>query len=133
MRHRYKYLLLVSMFMLPFVLFAQGQYTKISRPHDSKISIYSEYYPNPHAKFKGTIIFENGSGAPLTEWTQNKLFFNCVKQVGNLFMYDRSGLGKSPGDLTLSTKSPMTAKRINRKLMALLKKRSLNSLSCSTH
>lgn len=109
----------------PVVVFAMRQYTKISRPGYSKLPIYSEYYPNSHAKFKGTIIFENGSGTPLTEWTQNKKFFGCVRQLGNLFMYDRSGLGKSPGDLSMSQKKPMTAKLINIKLMQLLKSRKI--------
>ncbi|MCK4869482.1 MAG: alpha/beta fold hydrolase [Gammaproteobacteria bacterium] len=100
--------------------FVQGRYTKIGN-----VQIYSEYYPNPGARFKGTIIFENGSGTPLTEWTQNKNFFRCVRQLGNLFMYDRSGLGKSPADLSMSQKKPMTAKLINRKLMRLLKSRKI--------
>ena len=43
----------------------------------------------------------------------------------NIFLYDRSGLGKSPPDLSMSTKSPMTAKLINSKLMKLLKKRNI--------
>ena len=85
--------------------------------------IYSEYYSNPKALFKGTIIFQNGSGTDLTEWTQKKTFFNCAKKLGNIFVYDRSGLGKSPADLSMSLKNPMTAKLVNAKLFALLKKR----------
>ena len=82
--------------------------------------LYYEYYPNNSAEFKGTIIFQNGSGTPLSEWTQNKEFFNCIRKLGNVFLYDRSGLGKSPNDLSLSTKKPMTAKKINDQLIGLL-------------
>ena len=78
MKYKYKYLVLISILIFPLAVFAQGQ-------------LYSEYYPNPHAKFKGTIIFENGSGAALTEWTENEAFFQCAKQYGNLFLYDRIG------------------------------------------
>lgn len=117
---KYKYLILLSLFILPFHILAQGKYTKID-----DLPIYSEYYQNSHNSFKGVIIFENGSGTPLTEWTSNKTFFQCAKQYGSLFIYDRSGLGKSPPDLSMSTKKPMTAKRINHKLMKLLKKRNI--------
>ncbi len=110
----------LAILIMPIATFAAGQYTQMGY-----IKIYSEYYPNPHAQFKGTIIFENGSGVSLTEWTHNKAFFQCAKQYGNLFMYDRNGDGKSPPDLSLSTKNPMTAKLINTTLMKLLKKRSI--------
>lgn len=85
-------------------------------------TLFYQYYPNPQAKFKGTIIFQNGSGTPMTEWTQNRKFINCVKQYGNVFIYDRSGLGDSPPDLSMSSKKPMTAKLINDKLEKLLVK-----------
>ena len=62
------------------------------------VTLYSEYYPNSNAKFKGTLIFENGAGTLIEEWKQNKKFLNWAKQAGSLFLYDRSGLGKSPPD-----------------------------------
>ncbi len=117
---KFKYLVLISILIFPLLSFSQGQYTQVG-----KVKIYSEYYPNPQAKFKGTIVFENGSGTTLTEWTKNKSFFQCAKQYGNLFMYDRSGLGKSPPDFSMSIKKPMTAQLINSKLMKLLKKRNI--------
>ena len=89
------------------------------------ISIYSAYYPNPTAKFKGTIIFVNGSGTDLTEWKMNPKFFNCAKQLGSLFLYDRNGLGKSPPDLHLSSHHPISAQHIGDQLSVLLKKRHL--------
>ncbi len=55
-------------------VFAKGQYVNIDN-----FKIYSEYYPNVHAKFKGTIIFENGSGISLKEWKQNKTFFYMIE------------------------------------------------------
>ena len=110
-----KYLFLAC--LLSFNAFANGKLTTL----ESGISIYSEYYPNPTAKFKGTIIFENGSGTDISEWKSNQKFFNCVKQSGSVFLYDRNGLGKSPPDLQLSSKNPITAKLISDKLSALLK------------
>lgn len=116
MRFKCSYLLLISIFIYPIFVFAQGQYTKFDN-----LKIYSEYYPNTQAKFKGSILFENGSGNSLEEWTENSSFFQCAKQYGNLFMYDRSGLGKSSPDLSMSIQKPMTAELINFKLMKLLK------------
>ncbi len=118
MKRIYKYLLLIFFIFLAINVFANGQYTKIG-----DVRIYSEYYSNPNAKFKGTILFENGAGTTLKEWTKNKSFFQCARRYGNLFMYDRSGLGKSSPDLSMSIKNPMTAKLINSKLIKLLKKR----------
>jgi len=112
-----KYLLLLC--FLSFNVFASGQMTNISK----NVSIYSEFYPNPSAKFKGTIIFINGSGTDLTEWKYNKKFFNCAKQIGSVFLYDRNGLGKSPPDLQLSPSNPLTAKQVSDKLTLLLKQR----------
>ncbi len=114
------FVLVSTLFMLFSTSFAgeKNYFTKIGN-----IKLYSEYYPNSHAKFKGTIVFQNGAGTSLKEWTQNKTFFNCVRKYGNLFMYDRSGLGKSPPDMSMSLTNPMTPKIINHKLMALLKKR----------
>lgn len=115
---KYQRLLLVTLFMFPLVSFSQGEYTRVARA-----KLYSEYYSNSNAPFKGTIIFQNGSGTDLTEWTKNKDFFNCIKKLGKVFIYDRSGLGKSPADLSLSFNNPMTAELINKKLLMLLKKR----------
>ncbi len=104
-------------FLLSFNVFAGGKLTNIS----PNLSIYSEYYPNSSAKFKGTIIFENGSGTDINEWKHNIKFFNCVKQMGSVFLYDRNGLGKSPPDLQLSPNNPLTAKLVSDKLSILLK------------
>jgi pimeloyl-ACP methyl ester carboxylesterase len=90
---------------------------------ESGISFYTEYYPNTTSKFRGTIIFENGSGTTTDEWTQNKTFFNCARQVGSIFIYDRNGLGKSPADLNTSVNNPITAELVTGKLMEILKKR----------
>ena len=113
-----KNLSLAFLLFFPAITFAQGQYTQVGHA-----KLYSEYYPNPKSPFKGTIIFQNGSGTDLTEWTQNKTFFNCAKKLGNIFVYDRSGLGKSPADLSMSIKHPMTTMLVNAKLLALLEKR----------
>src|SRR5579863_1248544 len=99
--------------------YAIGTYTTI----ESGVTLYSEYYPNPKVKFKGTIVFENGSGTDITEWTQNQTFLNCVRQAGPIFLYDRNGLGKSPPDLHVSYKNPITAKFMSKKLFKLLKQR----------
>ncbi|MBP9743247.1 MAG: alpha/beta hydrolase [Burkholderiales bacterium] len=103
-------------FLLAIHSFAVGTYTTI----ESGVTIYSEYYPNPKAKFKGTIILENGSGSTTEEWTQNKQFLTCANQYGALFMYDRNGLGKSPADLHTSVSNPITAELVNSKLIKLL-------------
>lgn len=106
--------------MLASKIFAIGIYTKI---HNS--TLYSEYYPNNNSVFKGTIIFENGSGMALTQWTKNKKFFSCARNLGSLFFYDRNGLGKSQPDLTTSITNPITADMENKKLFQLLKKNNL--------
>lgn len=92
---------------------------------ESGISFYTEYYPNTAAKFKGTIVFENGSGTTTDEWTQNKTFFNCAKQAGSIFLYDRNGLGLSPADLSLSKNKPLTASYASSKLTKLLQKKQI--------
>lgn len=96
---------------------ALGTYTNI----ESGVTIYSEYYPNIKAKFKGTIIFENGSGMALTQWTNNKRFLSCANKLGSLFFFDRNGLGKSPPDLATSINNPITAEMENKKLFLLLR------------
>lgn len=90
---------------------------------ESGISFYTEYYPNTTAKFKGTIVFENGSGATTEEWTYNKQFFNCAKQVGSIFLYDRNGLGNNPADLNTSMQNPITAELVTGKLLKLLQQK----------
>jgi len=117
---RCKYLILVGFIIFPIVTFALGKYIRVDNT-----TLYSEYYPNPKASFKGTIIFQNGAGTALGEWTKNKTFLKCVERYGNLFMYDRSGLGNSPPDLGMSTEKPMTATLINLKLSQLLKKENI--------
>lgn len=87
------------------------------------VHLYSEYYKNSASKFKGTIVFINGSGTSMREWGQNKKFFNQAKHLGSLFLYDRSGLGGSPINLKLSGKNPITAKLIGDQLEKLLKSR----------
>jgi len=99
--------------------FSEG-YIKVNH-----VPLYYQLYSNNHAVFYGTIIFENGSGTTLNEWTKNKNFFNKVKQLGNVFIYDRSGLGKSPPDLSLSAQKPMTAKFVADKLSVILQKAKL--------
>ena len=89
------------------------------------MALYSEYYSNTNAKFQGTIIFENGSGTDISEWTRNPKFLNCVKRAGSLFFYDRNGLGKSPPDFHLSANTPITGKLISDKLSILLKKNNI--------
>lgn len=64
--------------------------------------------------FKGTILFENGSGVNLKEWTQNKAFTDCAKQHGRLFLYDR-----------LIPSKPSKPSDINNYLMAQLKLRKI--------
>lgn len=102
--------------LLSLNAFANGKATNM----ESAIPVYSEYYPNPTAKFKGTIIFVNGSGTDISEWKRNQRFFNCVKQNGSVFLYDRNGLGKSQPDFLLTSSNPITAKLISDKLSVLL-------------
>lgn len=111
-------------FLLYFVsmsVFAVGQLTTVQ----PGVKLYSEYYPNPTAKFKGTIVFINGSGTSMSEWGQNKKFFQCAKKAGSLFLYDRSSLGGSPQDTKLSAKNPITAKLISEQLITLLHKQKI--------
>lgn len=114
-----KFIFLLILFSLN--AFADGKLTNLS----PVLSIYSEYYPNPTAKFKGTIIFENGSSTDISEWKKNKKFFNCAKRLGSVFLYDRSGLGKSPPDLRLSANNVLTAELASDNLLSLLKHRNI--------
>jgi pimeloyl-ACP methyl ester carboxylesterase len=83
--------------------------------------IYYQHYLNSKAAFKGTIVFENGSGIDLNEWHKNKSFLKCAKKYGALFFYDHNGLGKSPPDLSLSPNKSLTVKYNTQKLFKLLK------------
>jgi len=112
-------ILCITSCLLTINSYAIASYTTI----ESGVTLYSEYYPSQKAKFKGTIIFENGSGVTTSEWTQNKQFFTCAKKLGSLFMYDRNGLGKSPADLHTSVSNPITAKLVNNKLIKLLQQK----------
>ena len=116
-----KLLILASLF-LPLHAYAQAKFTEI----DGSI-LYSEYFPNPKSEFKGTIIFQNGSGTSLREWTDNKTFFNCVRRHGSALVYDRSGLGKSPPDFSISSEKPITAQLVNSKLRRLLKRKRIKA------
>lgn len=88
-----------------------GKYTKIA----PDTYIYSEYYPNKIGQFRGTIVFENGGGTDISEWRDtknNKLsVVDCSRELSSLFMYDRSGIGKSNPDLRVSIKNPITAEK----------------------
>ena len=111
-----KQIVFISALCVPLHAFAQDKLTKI----DGSI-LYSVNYANPNAKFKGSIIFQNGAGTSLKEWTHNKIFLQCIKQLGNAFVYDRSGQGNSPPDFNMSSTKPMTAELVNSKLIKLLK------------
>ena len=109
-----KLLIFASLFS-PTKAYTQAEYTDIEGS-----VLYSEYFPNSESEFRGTIVFQNGSGTSLIEWTENKTFFNCARQHGRILIYNRSGLGKSPPDLSISTQKPITAQLVNSKLMKLL-------------
>jgi pimeloyl-ACP methyl ester carboxylesterase len=64
------------------------------------------------ATFKGTILFENGSGVNFKEWTESKGFISCAKQSGRLFLYDR-----------IIPAKPLTASDVNTYLTRQLKLR----------
>lgn len=107
--------------LVTFNVLADTKYTDVK----PGVKIYSEYYPNRSAKFTGTIIFLNGSGTPITEWKENPQFLECAKKLGSIFLYDRSGLGKSPPDFSISADQPLTAEKINRELEILTKERNI--------
>ena len=115
-------LIILSSFCAPRQAYAQANFTQI----DESI-LYSEYYPNNKSKFRGTIIFQNGAGVSLKEWTHSKAFFKCLTQQGSAFMHDRSGLGQSSPDYSISLKSPITAQHVNSKLIRLLKRNKIQS------
>ena len=100
-----------------------GTYTLVA----PDTSIYSEYYPNAKCAFKGTIVFENGAGADISEWqvTLDKQtpLFDCARQIGSVFVYERSGSGRSDPDLRISVDNPITAENTVSKLLYVLKLR----------
>lgn len=110
-----KSVMFLYMFFVPMV-YAKASYNNIG----NNVTLYSEYYPNTKSKFKGTIVFENGSGTNLGEWTKNKKLMQCLKRQGSIFLYDRSGLGLSKPDYSVSVKSPITASFIGDKFSKLI-------------
>lgn len=128
-----KLLVLLLLLMSQYVLAAElkapvpqskyGQYTEIA-PHTY---IYSEYYPNKNSSFKGTIVFENGGGSDLSVWKKalnhETSVLACARKFGSVFIYDRSGIGKSNPDLSISLKSPITAEKTINHLLFVLKQR----------
>ena len=55
------------------------------------------------------------------------MLLDCIKQLGSLFMHERSGLGKSSPDFSISTANPITAELINSKLTQLLERNRIKS------
>jgi pimeloyl-ACP methyl ester carboxylesterase len=115
-------LIISSSYFCAFQASAEVNFTEINGS-----LLHSQYHPNPHSSFKGTIVFQNGTGSSLEAWSANKTFFECIKQVGNLFLYDRSGLGKSSPDFSVSSANPITAELINSKLIQLLERNQIKS------
>jgi len=115
-------LIVLTSYFWAFQASAQVNFTEI----DGSL-LHFQHYPNPRSKFKGTIIFQNGTGSSLEAWSANQTLFDCIKQLGNLFMYDRSGLGKSSPDFSVSTANPITAELVNSKLTQLLERNRIKS------
>ena len=115
-------LIILSSYFCTFQASAQVNFTEI----DGSL-LHSQYHPNPNSRFKGTIIFQNGTGSSLEAWSANKTFFECIKQFGNLFLYDRSGIGKSSPDYSVSYANPITAELVNSKLIQLLERNQIKS------
>ena len=111
-------IIIIILFIFEKNVYSKSEFTNVG----NRVEIYSEFYENSKSKFKGTIIFENGSGTYLSDWTLNKKFFHCDKKQGSIFLYDRNGLGKSPPDYNQSTINPITGKFISDKLYILLEK-----------
>ncbi|WP_114993989.1 alpha/beta hydrolase [Synechococcus sp. UW179A] len=122
MKNTFQKLIILSSFFWAFQASAQVNFTEI----DGSL-LHSQYHPNPHSKFKGTVVFQNGTGSSLEAWSTNKTFFECIKQLGNLFMYDRSGLGKSSPDFSVSSANPITAQHVNSKFVQLLDRNRIKS------
>ena len=115
-------LVILSSSFYAFQASAQVNFTEI----DGSL-LHSQYHSNPNSIFKGTIVFQNGTGSSLEVWSANKTFFKCIKQLGNLFMYDRSGLGQSTPDFSVSSANPITAEYVNSKLIQLLNRNRIKS------
>ena len=115
-------LIILSSYFWAFQASAQVNFTEI----DGSL-LHFQYHPNPHSKFKGTIVFQNGTGSSLETWSANQTLFDCIKRLGNLFIYDRSGLGKSSPDFSVSTTNPITAELVNSKLTQLLERNRIKS------
>ncbi len=115
-------LIILSSYFWDFQASAQVNFTEI----DGSL-LHFQYHPNPHSKFKGTIVFQNGAGSSLETWSANQTLFDCIKRLGNLFMYNRSGLGKSSPDFSISTTNPITAELVNSKLTQLLERNHIKS------
>ena len=115
-------LVILSSYFCTFQASAQVNFTEI----DGSL-LHTQYHPNPNSSFKGTIIFQNGTGSSFEAWSANKTFFECIKQLGNLFMYNRSGLGKSSPDFSVSSANPITAELVNLKLIQLLERNRIKS------
>ena len=122
MKNTLQTLLILFTSLWAFQASAQVNFTEI----DGSL-LHSQYHPNPNSKFKGTIVFQNGTGSSLEAWSANKTFFDCIKQLGNLFLYDRSGLGKSSPDFSVSSANPITAELVNSKLTQLLERNRIKS------
>lgn len=115
-------LIILSSYFWAFPASTQVNFTEI----DGSL-LHFQYHPNSHSKFKGTIVFQNGTGSSLEAWSANQTLFDCIKQLGSLFMYDRSGLGKSSPDFSISTANPITAELVNSKLTQLLERNRIKS------
>ncbi|QNI53275.1 alpha/beta hydrolase fold family protein [Synechococcus sp. BIOS-E4-1] len=122
MKNTLQKLIIPSSYLWTALASAQVNFTEI----DNSL-LHSQYHPNPNSIFKGTIVFQNGTGSSLEAWSANETFFECIKQLGNLFMYDRSGLGQSSPDFSVSSANPITAKHVNSKLVQLLDRNRIKS------
>ena len=71
-----KRIVFISALCVPLHAFAQDKLTKV----DGSI-LYSVNYANPNAKFKLSIIFQNGSGRSLKEWTEK--IKSCFSVLSN--------------------------------------------------
>jgi len=122
LKNKFQKLVILSTYCCCLQASAQVNFTEIGGS-----LLHSQYHPNPDSRFKGTIIFQNGIGSSLEAWSAHKTFFECIKQLDNLFMYDRSGLGKSSPDFRVSSAKPITAELVNAKLIQLLERKGMES------
>lgn len=115
-------LIILSSYFCTFQASAQVNFTEI----DGSL-LHSRYHPNLNSSFKGTIVNQNGTESSLEAWSANQTLFECIKQLGNLFMYDRSGLGRSSPDFSVSSAKPIAAELVNSKLIQLLERNRIKS------